>query len=89
MTGKFERRLTWVKNTIYDQCVIGERKLSEVFTWIYLDYDVNVNMIIHMSGAMSMGYIIIHVKVLKHKMNVKSLEEIELVGFSEYISYNI
>ena len=36
-----------------------------------------------------MGYGIIHRKLLKQKINAKSLMEAELVGVSEYIPYNI
>ena len=77
------------KNNINDKLVMGARNLSEVLTWIYAAYDVHGNMRIHTCGAMPIGYSTIHGKVLKHKINVNSLTEEELVGFSEYITYNL
>ena len=73
--GKVKRLITWVKNTINDKHVIGEEILSEVFTWINAAYYARGNTRSHMGGSMSMGYVIIHRKTLKHKTNVKRLAE--------------
>ena len=57
--------------------------------WIDVAYAVHGNMRIHTCGAIPMGYSIIHVNDSKHKINVKSSTETELVGVSEYIPYNL
>ena len=86
---KLKRGLTLVKNTINYKRVLGERSLSGVFMWIDVAYAVHGNMRIHTCGAIPMGYSIIHVNDSKHKINVKSSTETELVGVSEYIPYNL
>ena len=64
-----------MKNNINDKCVIGARSLSEVFTFINAAYTVHENMRGHKIVAMSMSGGIIHGKVPKHQINVKSSTE--------------
>ena len=47
--------------------------------WTNMTCDVYGNMKSHTGGDTSMGYGIIHRKVLKHKINVKRSTETELV----------
>ena len=60
-----------MKNKIKDKRIIGEKKLSDLYTWIDAVYDVHSNMRGHTWGAISMGYEIIYGKYLKQKINVK------------------
>ena len=62
---------------------------SEVFTWIDALYDVHDNTRSHTGGAISIVYGIIHGKLSKQNINVQSSTEAELVGMSEYITYNL
>ena len=43
----------------------------------------------HTGGVISMGYVLLHGKSSKQKVNVKSSMESELVGVRQYIPYNI
>ena len=86
---KLKRGLIFIQNNIKDKRVIGKKILSEIFTWIDSSYAVHSNMRGHTGGAIYMGFGVIHCKAGKQKINVKSSTELELVGFSEYISYNI
>ena len=43
----------------------------------------------HKIGAISMGYGIIHWKLLKYRINYKSSTKAKLVGIIEYIPYNL
>ena len=43
----------------------------------------------HTGGAISMGYVIMHGKAPKQKVNVKCSTESELVGMGEYVPYKI
>ena len=40
-------------------------------------------------GAMSLGVGVLHTKINRQKLNVKSSTEAELVGASEYTPYNL
>ena len=86
---KLKRGLAWVKNTINYERVIGERNLSEVFTWIDAAYAVHGRTRSHTGGAMQMGYGIIQKNPSKHKINVNNSIEEELLVFSDYIPYNL
>ena len=77
---KLKRGLTFVKNTIKDKRIIGTKTLTELYTWIDAAYAVHNNMRGYIGGAISMGYVIMHVKASKQKINVKSYRESELVG---------
>ena len=63
--------------------------LTDLYTWIDAAYDLHNNMRGHTGGAISIGYGIMYGKSSKHKINVKSSTEYELVGMGEYVPYNI
>ena len=79
----------WVKNAIENKPVIGARNFSEVFTWIDAAYDAHNNMRSHTGVSILTGYGIIHGKASKQNINVKISTEADLIGMSEYISYNM
>ena len=62
---KLKRGLKYVKNKIKDKITIGAKTLSDLYMWIYAEYDVHNNIRWHTGGTMSMGYGIIHGKALK------------------------
>ena len=86
---KLKRVLQFVNQTKTDTRTIGADNLSELFTWIDASYAVHPNMRGHTGGAMFFGQGVIHARAGKQKLNVKSSTEAELVGMSEYLSYNI
>ena len=69
---KLKRGLQFILCTIDDERTIGATNLSEVFTWIDAAYAVHTNMRSHTRGEISMGYVILHGKSSKQKINVKS-----------------
>ena len=79
----------FVNQTKTDTRTIGADNLSELFTWIDASYAVHPKMRGHTGGAMSFGRGVMHARAGKQKLNVKSSTEAELVGISEYLSYNI
>ena len=86
---KLKRGCTYVKNTIKYKRIIGAKTISDLFTWIYAAYAVHNDMRRHTGGAISMGYVIIHGKYSKQKINVKISTESELAGMGKYVPYNI
>ena len=63
--------------------------MKELFTWVDASFAVHTNMQSHTGGAMYMGYEMIHCRSIKQKLNTKSTTESDLVGTSEYVSFNI
>ena len=59
------------------------------FTWIDAAYAVAADMKNQTGGAMSLGLVILHGKSSKKRLNVKRSTEVELVGVSDYLPYNI
>ena len=60
-----------------------------MFTWVDASFPVHLDIQSHTGGAMSMGYIMIHCRSSKQKLNAKSTTESELVGTREYVPFNI
>ena len=69
--------------------MIGASSLTDIFTWINTAYAVNSDMKSQTGGAMSLGVGVLHAKISKQKLNVKSCTETKLVGTSEYIHYDL
>ena len=86
---KLKRVIAYVQSTIDDVRIIGADSLSTIFTWIDAVYAVTADMKSQMGGAMSLGLGILHGKSSKQKLNVKRSTEVELVGVSDYLPYNI
>ena len=86
---KLRRVLAFVQCTIDDIRIIGAENLNDIYTWIDAAYAVNPDARSQTGGAIPMGVGIIHGKSGKHRLNVKSSTEVELVGVSEYLPYNI
>ena len=86
---KLRRAIAYIKCTIDDVRVIGASSLIDIFTWIDAAYAVNPDMKSQTGGAISLGVGVLHAKISKHKLNVKSSTEAELVGNSEYLPYNL
>ena len=86
---KLRRGLAFLKETIGDARIISATDLSSIFTWIDVSYIVNSDTKIQIGGVMSMELGVLHAKSGKQRLNTKSLTEVELVGTSEYIHYNL
>ena len=87
--AKLRRLLSFIYGTINDVRIIGADSLDKIYLWVDTAYAVNNDMKSQTGGNMSMGTGIIHSKCSKQKLNVKSSNEAELVGVSDYIPYNI
>ena len=68
---------------------MGAKNLSQLFSWVDSTYVVYPNPKIHTGGNMSFGYILVHCKYRKQKLNTKSSTEAELVDVRKYLPYNI
>ena len=82
---KLKRGLKFVKNTIKDKRILGEKTLTDLYTWIDAAYAVHNNMRGHTGGDISMGYGIMQGKASKQKINVNISTESEFVGMGEYV----
>ena len=86
---KLRRLISCIQCTINDVQIIGADDLMKIFTWIDAAYAVNPDIKSQTIGAMLMCIDGLHTKSSKHKLNVRSSTEAELVGASEYIPYNL
>ena len=81
--------LSFLECTKDEVRIIGCDGLVDLFTWIDAAYAVHHNMRSHTGGIISLGWGVLHAKSSKQKLNTKSSTEAEVVGMSEYITYNI
>ena len=86
---KLNRAIAYVKCTIDDVRIIGASSLTDVYTWIDAAYTMNPDIKSQTGGAMSLDVGVLNAKINKQKLNVKSSIEIEIVGTSEYMPYNL
>ena len=86
---KLKRCLEFLNGTLNDKRIIGADGLYMLYTWVDAAYAVHQNMHSHTGGCMSFGLGTIHAKSSKQKLNTKNSSEAELVGVSEYMTYNI
>ena len=68
---------------------MGAYSLSQLFTWFHAAYRVHTDLNSHTSGGMPFGYGMVHFKSSKQKLKTKCSNEAELVGVSDYLTYNI
>ena len=68
---------------------MGSDSLIQLCTWVDAAYGVHPYLKIHTVGCMSFGYMMVHFKSSKQKLNTKSSTEAKLVGVSDYLPYNI
>ena len=58
--------------------------------WVNASYGVNNYIRGHTGGLVSVGHdMILHHKIMKQKLNTKSLTESELVGASDYLPHTV
>ena len=60
-----------------------------LFTWVDAAYAVHDNMRSHTGGAISMGLGVLNAWSSKKKLNTKRSTEVEVVGVSEYLPFNL
>ena len=63
--------------------------MEALFSWIDAAYGVHHDFRGHTGGCMSFGIGMVHCKSSRQKLNTKSSTETEVVGFSDYVPYNI
>ena len=86
---KLKRVLSWVKETIDENRIIGSESLTYVYTRIDASYLVHSDMRSHTGGSISMGHRVLQEKVSVQRLNAKISTDAELVGVSEYLPYNL
>ena len=69
--------------------IIGEKSLSELYTWIDTAYTIHNNMRGQTAGAIYMGYGLLHGKLSKQKIIVKNSTEWDFLVVSDYLPYKI
>ena len=79
----------FLNKTFDDKRVIGITSLKTLVTWIDAVYAVYGNMRSQMGGMSSFRLGAIQTKSSKQKINAKSSTEVELIGMSEVLPYNI
>ena len=87
--NKMKRCITFLKQSKEDKRIIECFNLKSLFTWADVQFAVHPNMQSHTGLDMSMVYVIINFCSSKQKLNTESTTESDLVGTSEYVSYNI
>jgi len=69
--------------------LIRANNLMTLFTWVDAAYAVHDNMRSHTGGAISMGLGVLNAWSSKKKLNTKRSTEVEVVGVSEYLPFNL
>ena len=69
--------------------IIGAKSLTYLYMWIDAAYAVNGNMRSHTGREISIVNGVLHKKTSVQRLNTKSSTEAELVGVSEYLTYNL
>ena len=72
---KLVRLLLFLKNTIDDKRYIGVFDLESLYTWIYVAYDVHLDMKIHTGGSIFFGRGMLHCWSVNQNINTKSSTE--------------
>ena len=83
------RYISYLNQTVDSVRILGGFNLTYLFTWDDTSYDLHPNMRIQTGVVMSMGYGIFHCQSSKKNNNEKSSTEAELIGTSEYVTFNI
>ena len=63
--------------------------IIELFTWVDASYSVHPKVLSQKGRVTPMSYGMIHCLSSKQNLNEKSLTEVELIGTSEYVPFNI
>ena len=84
-----KRVLEYLYGTLEKILMLGADKIQKMKTWVDTSYAVHKDMKSHTGGVVSFGRGAALSKSSKHKLNVKSSTEAELVGASDYLPYPI
>ena len=60
-----------------------------MLTWVHASYAVCLDMKIHNGGAMSLGWVLIHCRSSKQKLNTKGSTEAEFIKLGDYVPFDI
>jgi hypothetical protein len=86
---KLRRVLEYLNGTLDEFLTLGADDIRKMKTWVDASYAVHKDMKSHTGGVVSFGRGAAMSKSSKHKINVKSSTEAELVGASDYLPYPI
>mgnify|MGYP003321685024 CR=1 FL=1 len=80
---------SFLKCTIDHKRALGALSLNNMTTWVDVTYAAYNKMCSQTGGVMTLGNGVIQGRLSKQKLNAKSSTEVELVGASEFLPYNI
>jgi len=86
---KLRRLMSFIKQTIDDERIMGADNLTEMLAFIDATHSVHPNMRGHTGGCITFGTGVVDTKSSKQKMNTRSSTETEVVGTSKYLPKNI
>ena len=86
---KLRRCISYLNQTVDDVRIVGGFNLTEFFTWVYVSYDAHPNMRSQIGVVISIGHGMLHCRYSKKNLNAKGLTEAELIGTSEYVTFNV
>ncbi len=87
--SKLKRVLEHLNGSLDEYLRLGADDIRKMKTWVDASHAVHKDMRSHTGGVVSFGRGAAMSKSSKHKLNVKSSTEAELVGASDYLSYPI
>ena len=68
---------------------MGSYSLIQLRTWVYSEYGVNPDLKIHTGRCILFEYGVVHFNYRNKKTDTKISTEVELVGMSDNLLYNI
>ena len=83
------RKIFFVHCTQKEKRDFGATNLNKIFIWIDASYAIHHYMRIQIGGEMSMGLDFTHCRSSNQNLNKTISTELELVGASDYVPYNI
>ena len=86
---KLRRMMRFFHCTLKEKICFGATSIDEIVTWVDTSYSVHHDINIHTGCMVSVGLGITHCRSSKQIFNTKSSTEAEIVGASDYLSYNI
>ena len=86
---KLRRCISYLNQTVDDVSIIGCFNLKYFLTWVDVSYAIHTNMHIQTGGVMSINYVMLCFLSSKQNLNANFLTEAELIGTSEYVTFNV
>ena len=86
---KLRRCISYLNQTVDNVRTIRVFNFTDLFAWVDVSYSVHTKMLSQTGGVISMGHRMLHCQPSKKNLNEKSLTGAELIGTSEYITFNV